>query len=243
MAGKHWIKYCFNMALFPDCSLLGWGVFSCRHFQKGDFLFEYRGQVLTKEEYERRHSELEVFLFEFRFDGRQLWVDASKDDGSLGRLVNDDHVNPNSKMKIITVNRKPHLCLFAVKNISPGDEIMYNYGDSDWPWRNKVTSETEQQSHRSINCAGDDDGTQKGRRTRTHTFTVILENSAERGDARRIQKRVWSPTEISAVMRHFRNHIAKGKLATKIECLQCKNAEHPALDSRSVQNIRDFASF
>ncbi|XP_073716136.1 uncharacterized protein [Misgurnus anguillicaudatus] len=142
-------------------SFKGRGVFSCRHFQKGDFLFEYRGRVLTKEEYERRHSELEVFLFEFRFDGRQLWVDASKDDGSLGRLVNDDHVNPNSKMKIITVNRKPHLCLFAVKNISPGDEIMYNYGDSDWPWRNKVTFETEQQSHHSINCAGDNDGTQK----------------------------------------------------------------------------------
>ncbi|XP_046692025.1 uncharacterized protein LOC124376792 isoform X3 [Silurus meridionalis] len=69
---------------------------------------------------------------------------------------------------------------------------------------------------------------------------VILENSAERVDARRQQKRIWSPTEVSAVMRHFRHHIARGKLATKIECQQCKNAEHPALASRSVQNIRDF---
>lgn len=72
------------------------------------------------------------------------------------------------------------------------------------------------------------------------SFVVNLENSAERDDARRNQKRIWSPTEIAAVMRHFRNHIARGKLATKIECQQCKNAEHPAFASRSVQNIRDF---
>ncbi len=65
-------------------------------------------------------------------------VDAAREDGSLGRLVNDDHVNPNSKMKTIRVDREPHLCLFAVKDISPGQEIMYNYGDSDWPWRSKV---------------------------------------------------------------------------------------------------------
>lgn len=59
-------------------------------------------------------------------------------------------------------------------------------------------------------------------------------------DPRRKQKQQWSPTEVAAVMRHFRDHIKKGKLATKIECQQCKTAEHPALTSRTVQNIRDF---
>ncbi|XP_044035402.1 uncharacterized protein LOC122867972 [Siniperca chuatsi] len=41
-------------------------------------------------------------------------------------------------MKYFTVQGKPHLCLFAVRDISPGEEITYNYGDSDWPWRCKV---------------------------------------------------------------------------------------------------------
>jgi len=68
-------------------------------------------------------------------------VDAAKEDDSLGRIANDSHKNPNSKMKTITVDRKPHLCLFAIKDISPGEEIMYNYGDSDWPWRSKVFTE------------------------------------------------------------------------------------------------------
>lgn len=33
---------------------------------------------------------------------------------------------------------RPYLCLFALKDIGPGEEITYNYGDSDWPWRSKV---------------------------------------------------------------------------------------------------------
>ncbi|XP_039519797.1 uncharacterized protein LOC120473826 isoform X4 [Pimephales promelas] len=155
----------------------GRGVFSCRHFEKGDFLFEYRGEILDKQEYQRRrrvyHRALEVFLFEFRFNGKQLWVDAAKEDDSLGRIANDSHKNPNSKMKTITVDRKPHLCLFAIKDISPGEEIMYNYGDSDWPWRSKISSETdpqlrlhdtaqqvisetEQQSNGFVSCEADD---------------------------------------------------------------------------------------
>lgn len=58
-------------------SLLGRGVFSSCHYRKGDFLVEYRGDIITKEECERRrrlyHNALEVFLFEFRFNGKQLW--------------------------------------------------------------------------------------------------------------------------------------------------------------------------
>ncbi|KAL6472038.1 hypothetical protein MHYP_G00206880 [Metynnis hypsauchen] len=70
------------------------------------------------------------------------YINPDKDD-SLGRLVNDDHVRPNSKMKTITVAGKPHLCLFATRSISPGEEITYNYGDSEWPWRCKNIAETD----------------------------------------------------------------------------------------------------
>ncbi|XP_034542860.1 uncharacterized protein LOC117815322 isoform X2 [Notolabrus celidotus] len=68
-------------------------------------------------------------------------VDAAKEDGSLGRLVNDDHMTLNAKMKYFRVQGKPHLCLFAVRNIHPGEEITYNHGDSDWLWRCKGLDE------------------------------------------------------------------------------------------------------
>ncbi|XP_036407926.1 uncharacterized protein LOC118793909 [Megalops cyprinoides] len=65
-------------------------------------------------------------------------IDAAREDDSMGRLVNDDHINPNCKMKRVMVEGKPHLCLFAVRDIPPGEEVTYNYGNGDWPWRNEV---------------------------------------------------------------------------------------------------------
>ncbi|KAM9707776.1 uncharacterized protein ACNS7B_000282 isoform 5-T5 [Menidia menidia] len=125
-------------------SYKGRGVFSKCHIQAGAFLLEYRGDLINREEYERRvkvyHDAMKVFMFEFRHDGKKLCVDAATDDGSLGRLVNDDHLSPNSRMKTVKVNGKPHLCLFAIKDINPGEEITYNYGNYDWPWRVKVSA-------------------------------------------------------------------------------------------------------
>lgn len=65
-------------------------------------------------------------------------VDASKNDKTLGRLVNDDHISPNCEMKKIVYEGKPHLCLFAVEEIPQGKEITYNYGSSYYSWRPKV---------------------------------------------------------------------------------------------------------
>lgn len=67
-----------------------------------------------------------------------LSIDASRDDGTLGRLVNDDHRSPNCKMKKIEVNGNPHLCLFALNDIKEGEEITYDYGGDDCPWRTQV---------------------------------------------------------------------------------------------------------
>ncbi|XP_029950879.1 uncharacterized protein LOC115399798 [Salarias fasciatus] len=65
-------------------------------------------------------------------------------------------------------------------------------------------------------------------------------DAAQQRDSRRITKRTWSKAEVAAVMRHFRDHISKGKLATKNECSHCKLVEDPVLAQRTVQNIRDF---
>ncbi|XP_034451778.1 histone-lysine N-methyltransferase set-1-like [Hippoglossus hippoglossus] len=119
----------------------GRGIFTSALFEKGDFVLEYRGELITKEEWERRqrlyHDSLKVFMFEFHFNGKLWCVDAAKEDGSLGRLVNDDHINPNAKIKYLTVPGKPHLCLFAIRDIGPGEALTYSYGDSDWLWRSK----------------------------------------------------------------------------------------------------------
>jgi len=64
-------------------------------------------------------------------------IDASYDDGSLCRLVNDDHRKPNSVMRLTVVDGAPHLYLFALRDIIAGQEIVYNYGNdhTSYPWR------------------------------------------------------------------------------------------------------------
>ena len=40
-------------------------------------------------------------------------------------------------MKLLHRDGLPHLCLFAIKEIAKGQEILYNYGDGDYPWRKR----------------------------------------------------------------------------------------------------------
>ncbi|XP_014873036.1 uncharacterized protein LOC106936497 [Poecilia latipinna] len=117
----------------------GRGIFATQPIEQGDFVIEYRGRLLPADECQtRKYSGKEsTFLFEFEWQNRHWCIDASKEDGSLGRLVNDNHKSPNCTMEKIIVNNKPHLCLFAIKKIEIGTEIDYNYGDSKWPWREK----------------------------------------------------------------------------------------------------------
>lgn len=57
----------------------------------------------------------------------------------LGRFVNDAKYG-NSNIKKLFVNGRPHLCLFAVSDIQPGEQILYDYGDDAGHlfWRDKV---------------------------------------------------------------------------------------------------------
>ena len=57
----------------------------------------------------------------------------------FGRLVNHGKgKEQNCRMRIIDVDGKPYLCLFAIKNIEKGEEILYDYGITDMPWETKV---------------------------------------------------------------------------------------------------------
>lgn len=70
-------------------------------------------------------------------------LDATEDDSSLGRLVNDEWKNPNANVKVVIAGEKPHLCLFASKNLNAGEEIRYDYGKKlSFPWRVSLTFRT-----------------------------------------------------------------------------------------------------
>lgn len=66
-------------------------------------------------------------------------MDATLEDGRLGRLVNDDHKRPNCKMRKRNFRNQPYLCLFALRDIAEGVELTYDYGDPSVPWRKTTT--------------------------------------------------------------------------------------------------------
>ena len=67
-----------------------------------------------------------------------LRIDATKEDGSYGRFINDSVNRPNCHPKVIRVNDVAHIAFFAIKAIKPGEELRYKYGDAEYPWRTKV---------------------------------------------------------------------------------------------------------
>jgi len=57
-------------------------------------------------------------------------LDATCDDGSLCRLVNDENKKPNCVIKLLEADNSTHLCLFALEDINAGTELRYNYGQA-----------------------------------------------------------------------------------------------------------------
>ena len=66
-------------------------------------------------------------------------IDATNDDGSLGRLVNDSKYYSNCQMKKVDGQS---LCLFAKQDIKAGEELRYFYGDENLPWHAEVCYST-----------------------------------------------------------------------------------------------------
>ena len=64
-------------------------------------------------------------------------IDATNSE-RIARFVNDapdgSHLN-NCVMKMVMVENYPRLCLFANREIKKGEELRYDYGDPNVPWR------------------------------------------------------------------------------------------------------------
>ena len=69
-------------------------------------------------------------------------VDATRDDGRHGRLLNHSKAVPNVITKLLEVAGQPYLCLMAARDIQPGEELEYDYGErskeivESHPWLN-----------------------------------------------------------------------------------------------------------
>ena len=70
-------------------------------------------------------------------------MDFCSIDGTMnnqfGVFVNDSKF-PNCIMRMRIINNRPHLCLYALEDISEMMELRYDYQDSNLWWRKEVNT-------------------------------------------------------------------------------------------------------
>ncbi|XP_064621682.1 histone-lysine N-methyltransferase set-1-like [Lineus longissimus] len=111
---------------------------------KGEFVCEYRGElIIAAVGEEREKTSPSVFRYFFHHQGNKYCIDATPEPATnehipkLGRLVNHSAKYPNAKIKVVAIDQIPHLCLFTLREIGAGEEILYNYGirEKDLPFK------------------------------------------------------------------------------------------------------------
>lgn len=98
-------------------SRAGLGLFALEAIPKGACIIEYTGRVLTDEEYARSRSR---YLFDV---GKNKVLDGSPRTNKA-RYINHSCA-PNCEPTI----HKGRPFIHAIRNIKPGEELAYNYGE------------------------------------------------------------------------------------------------------------------
>lgn len=99
-------------------TVTGLGLVALKRIPKGKRIIEYFGPLITNEEVERRNG-----LYFFGVNGK--WSIDGSGRHNLARYVNHS-CKPNAEA---IVSQRGRVWIFAMKNIKPGEEITYDYGE------------------------------------------------------------------------------------------------------------------
>eukprot|EP00929_Paragymnodinium_shiwhaense_P073685 TRINITY_DN37658_c0_g1_i1.p1 TRINITY_DN37658_c0_g1~~TRINITY_DN37658_c0_g1_i1.p1 ORF type:complete len:173 (+),score=34.42 TRINITY_DN37658_c0_g1_i1:84-602(+) len=115
----------------------GNGVFATKFIPEGAFLGKYRGTVLSKEQLLRRYPDANSpYAFEI---SAGLYIDSSAEDEAMGltnytRYINHSKRHPNVSFFYRSSVMYPQGAVIfeADKDIHPGEELVFDYGDQYW---------------------------------------------------------------------------------------------------------------
>ncbi len=97
----------------------GLGIFATRPIRKRTRLAEYKGPRLTTKEAEKAEKAGNRYLYEIN----SRWTIDGTPRSNIARYFNHS-CNPNADTSI----RGGRIFVYAIKNIEPGQEIVYDYG-------------------------------------------------------------------------------------------------------------------
>ena len=99
-------------------TVTGLGLVALKRIPKGKRIIEYFGPFITNEEVERKNG-----LYFFGVNGK--WSIDGSARQNVARYINHS-CNPNAEA---IVSQRRRVWIYALKNIKPGEEITYNYGE------------------------------------------------------------------------------------------------------------------
>ncbi|KAI9093700.1 hypothetical protein K1719_027149 [Acacia pycnantha] len=123
----------------------GWGLYSDQLIQKGQFVCEYAGELLTTKEARRRHLCYDELSSQGKFSSALLVVkehlpsgraclrmniDATRI-GNVARFINHSCDGGNLTTKLVRRSGAlfPRLCFFALEDIERDEELTFSYGE------------------------------------------------------------------------------------------------------------------
>ncbi|MBI3236546.1 MAG: SET domain-containing protein-lysine N-methyltransferase [Chlamydiales bacterium] len=111
--------------------VIGCGLYADRKIAKGSYVGEYTGVVRKNN---RRYTEpLNGYCYEYPVPdeiGRNYVIDATS--GNLTRFINHSGRQPNLQPIHVFYEGYYHLIFIALKEILPGDQLSYDYGQNYW---------------------------------------------------------------------------------------------------------------
>ncbi|KAF7636915.1 Histone-lysine N-methyltransferase [Meloidogyne graminicola] len=131
------IQTCSNEKFLQiyNCEEKGRGIKTKKSFAKGEFVVEYKGEIITskiariREEEYSQNENIGSYMYYFKHRGTVYCVDATQETKYKGRLINHSILRPNLRTRVIDFGESFYLILVARRDIEIGEELLYDYGE------------------------------------------------------------------------------------------------------------------
>ena len=117
-----------KQTLLGDSGVHGLGLYACEDIREHDFVGEYKGEIITKEEAERRGAVYEIQKLSYLFSLNATQEIDSTNFGNKMRFINHAKGRANLYPRIIMVNAVHRIALYASCFIRLGQEVFFDYG-------------------------------------------------------------------------------------------------------------------
>ncbi|UYV70584.1 EHMT1 [Cordylochernes scorpioides] len=111
----------------------GWGVRTLGPVDKGTFICEYIGEIISDKEAD--HIKNDSYLFDLESKGGEVFCLDARDYGNVSRFINH-HCQPNLiSVKVLVEHQDttaPRIALFAARDIAINEELGFDYGAKFW---------------------------------------------------------------------------------------------------------------